>query len=237
MSIKTVLYDLDGTLLPMDTLGFVRMFAEVLIEKLNKLGLEGEEIMSEVNSGIFCMFANEGGQTNEKAFKEYMEKVYGTEQYRVIEEHLLDFYHEDFAKLKASCGFEEASAQIVELCKSKGLKQIVATNPLFPEIATAQRVAWAGLNFEDFLEVTTFENCSYCKPNIKYYEEILEKHGLKGEECLMVGTDVAEDLIASQLGMKVFLVTDNLINRSGTDIDKFPHGDFAKLRDFIEETI
>ena len=44
----------------------------------------------------------------------------------------------------------------------------------------------AGLSTDDFALITTYDNSSYCKPNPKYYVEILEKFGLKPEECLMV---------------------------------------------------
>ena len=45
----------------------------------------------------------------------------------------------------------------------------------------------------------------------------------------MVGNDVAEDMIAADLGMEVFLLTDCLINKHGTNIDVYPHGDFSAL--------
>ena len=40
---------------------------------------------------------------------------------------------------------------------------------------------------------------------------------LEPENCLMIGNDVQEDLVAGQLGMKTFLVTDYLINRTGEE--------------------
>ena len=49
----------------------------------------------------------------------------------------------------------------------------------------------------------------------------------------MVGNDVQEDMVAQTLGMKVFLLTDNLINRTGEDINRYPHGSFGELMDFI----
>ena len=54
------------------------------------------------------------------------------------------------------------------------------------------------------------------------------------ENCLMVGNDVNEDMIARELGMQVFLLTDNLINRSGADIDRYPHGSFPELMQWIQ---
>lgn len=49
----------------------------------------------------------------------------------------------------------------------------------------------------------------------------------------MVGNDVGEDMIAQELGMKVFLITDCLINKSGEDISKYPNGTFDDLKEAL----
>ena len=122
------------------------------------------------------------------------------------------------------------------MLKESGIRVALATNPLFPAVATESRIRWAGLLPEDFELYTTYENSSYCKPNLKYYEEILKKLHVKPEECIMVGNDVGEDMITETLGMKVFLLTDCLINKKGVDLDQFPHGNFQQLQKFLEET-
>ena len=45
----------------------------------------------------------------------------------------------------------------------------------------------------------------------------------------MVGNDAVEDVAAGQLGMKVFLLTDCLINKDGKDISAYPQGSFDEL--------
>ena len=50
----------------------------------------------------------------------------------------------------------------------------------------------------------------------------------------MIGNDVAEDMITRELGMKVFLLTDCLINRNKTDITQYPQGSFPELKVFLE---
>ncbi|MBR1566518.1 MAG: HAD hydrolase-like protein, partial [Oscillospiraceae bacterium] len=79
------------------------------------------------------------------------------------------------------------------------------------------------------------ENSSTCKPNPAYYREILQKRGLRPEECLMVGNDVDEDMVAETLGMKVFLLTDCLINKNGGDLSCWAHGGFDDLRSYLME--
>ena len=102
-------------------------------------------------------------------------------------------------------------------------------------MATENRIRWAGLSVDDFELITTYENCHYCKPNPKYYTEILERTGLNPEECLMVGNDVTEDMVAQTIGMKVFLLTHCLINKENQEISAYPHGDFLALINFIRE--
>ena len=53
----------------------------------------------------------------------------------------------------------------------------------------------------------------------------------------MVGNDVGEDMIAADLGMKVFLVKDCLINKSDDDISKYPNGSFDELREYVGKLV
>ena len=50
----------------------------------------------------------------------------------------------------------------------------------------------------------------------------------------MVGNDVDEDMVAASLGMRVFLLTDCLINKHGADLSPYPQGGFAQLRRFLQ---
>ena len=50
----------------------------------------------------------------------------------------------------------------------------------------------------------------------------------------MVGNDAVEDVAVEQLGMKVFLLTDCLINKSGKDLSAYPQGSFDELLAYIE---
>ena len=133
------------------------------------------------------------------------------------------------------CGFDKRAAQIVHRLKERGLRVVLATNPLFPAIATQNRMQWAGLAPEDFILYTTYENSSYAKPNPAYYQEILNKLGLRAEECLMVGNDATEDMAAEQTGMRVFLLKNLLINTRQVDISRYPQGGFTELLAYIEK--
>ena len=179
------------------------------------------------------MVKNDGSTSNEEAFWKVAVAVYGDQI--VKDKHFFDeFYETEFDKIKAVCGYHPAAAGIVHRLKEKGLRVALATNPIFPARATQWRIQWAGLTPEDFELYTTYENSRYCKPNLDYYRDIMAQLNVSAEDCLMVGNDVGEDMIAQQLGMRVFLLTDCLINRTGADISQYPHGSFAELAAFIE---
>ena len=148
--------------------------------------------------------------------------------------HVDEFYRNEFQQVQSVCGYDAEAKTVVECARECGKRVILATNPLFPPAATESRMRWAGLAPEDFDFYTVYDNSTYCKPNLNYYHEILEKTGLKAEECLMVGNDVSEDMITETLGMKVFLLTDCLINKENVDISKYPHGSFAELKEYIK---
>ena len=50
----------------------------------------------------------------------------------------------------------------------------------------------------------------------------------------MVGNDVTEDMVARTLGMRVFLLTDHIINRQNEPIDRYPHGSFPEMMAYID---
>ena len=237
MSIKAVLFDLDGTLLPMDQEEFIKAYLGLLGKRLVPKGYEFEKFGKVMWAGVGAMVKNDGTCTNEERFWKVFTEAFGE---RAVEDkpYIDEFYHGEFNKALAVCGFHKSAKEVVELVKELGKLPVLATNPLFPHTATENRMRWAGLEPEMFAAYTTYEDCHYCKPNPKYYLELLEKLGLKPEECMMVGNDFDEDVVPTEaLGMKTFLLTDCLINKKGTDISNYPQGDFEALKKYIEENL
>lgn len=230
--ITTVLFDLDGTLLPMDQEVFVRDYLKRMAIKLAPHGYDPNLLTKAVWAGTGAMVKNDGQISNEELFWQVFNGVMGKDC-RADEPIFLDYYHNEFQLVKEVCGFAPKAAQVIDVLKAAGKQVVLATNPLFPAIATQSRARWAGLTPEDFALITTYENSAFCKPNPDYYREILGKLNLKPEECLMVGNDVQEDMVARMLGMEVFLLTDCIINRDGTDISRFPNGGFDDLLAFL----
>lgn len=179
------------------------------------------------------MVLNNGEKTNEKAFWEYFCSVFGEQA--IKDEPIFDeYYHTDFNKVKEVCSYDEKANQTVKELKEKGLRLVLATNPIFPKIATENRAKWAGIDINDFEFFTTYENSYHCKPNLEYYKDILAKLKLSAKECLMVGNDVTEDLIAEKLGMKVFLLNNCVINKENKDISNYKQGGFSELLEYID---
>ena len=56
-----------------------------------------------------------------------------------------------------------------------------------------------------------------------------------GCDMILFANDVEEDMAAEKLGMKVFLLTDCIINKNNEDISRWPNGDFDRLKEFIKE--
>ena len=230
--IKAILFDLDGTLLPMDQEVFVKDYMGRIAAFLAPHGYEPQTLVKALWAGTGAMVKNDGKAKNEDVFWQVFNSVIGKDT-RQDAALFNEFYSTAFQQSKDSCGFNPAAAEAIREIKNMGLRVILATNPLFPAIATHSRVRWAGLNREDFELITTYENSHFCKPNPDYYREILEKIGLDGPECLMVGNDVGEDMVAQILGMKTFLLTDCLINKTGEEIVHFPNGSFPALLQYI----
>ncbi len=226
-----VLFDLDGTLLPMDQDEFTKGYFKLLAKKLAPLGYAPQKLVDSIWAGTAAMVKNEGKKTNEEAFWEVFVQIYGAG--RLADKPVFDeYYAVDFDGVRNFCGYSPKAAQTVAWLKSQGFRTALATNPIFPRIATEKRIRWAGLSPDDFELYTTYEDSTFCKPNPAYYLEVAGKLGVSPEECLMVGNDAVEDLAAAETGMSVFLLTDCLINKMEKDLAGVPHGGFEDLMAF-----
>lgn len=234
MKIKYVFFDLDGTLLPMDQNKFARAYFGALAKKLAVRGYDPEDVVKGLIKGTEAMMSNDGSMTNEQVFWRSFSSVLGENVYD--EQDLLnDFYKNDFDSIRSTCGYDKRAAETVHCIRDMGCGTVLATNPLFPAVATEKRMLWAGVSKADFLLFTSYENSRFCKPSLSYYTDILKTLDVLPNDCVMVGNDVQEDMVAQELGMKVFLLDDNIIDRDGNGMDRYPHGSFDKFLDYMGE--
>ena len=230
--ITTILFDLDGTLLPMDQEIFIRAYMGGLTRKAAAQGYDPAQVPGAIWAGTGAMVKNNGDITNEDMFWNVFSSLCGRDARQDIAV-FEDFYRNEFQEVSKVCGCNPRAGEAIRQVKALGYRVALATNPLFPAIATHSRARWAGLDPADFELITTYENSRHCKPNPDYYQDVMESLGVTPQECLMVGNDVGEDMIAEKLGMQVFLLTDCLINKYGADIDAYPHGSFPELMEFV----
>ena len=234
MKITTVLFDLDGTLVPMDQEVFVKDYFSRLVKKISVYGYAPDKIIDAMWQSVRAMIKNNGIKTNEEVFWKKFSEILGEGILEYLPQ-FEEFYETEFDKVKTVCGYNPDAARAVRTIKDMGYRVALATNPLFPRRATELRISWAGLSPDEFELFTTYEDICYCKPSLEYYEEVLKRLGVSPEECLMVGNDVGEDMITEMLGMKVFLITDCVINKDNTDISKYPNGTFEELVKYVKD--
>lgn len=213
LGIDTVLFDLDGTILPLDGDDFERTYLTSITQKVSHL-IEPKEMAKALWKSSEAMIKNtDTSKTNEVVFYGHFEGIVGTKTMKAIDAILDDYYENEFDLVETVTSISKPMVETVHYLKNKGYKIILATNPLFPKLATDKRIWWSGLELDDFDDITRFEKNHHCKPNPMFYEEIIRDNDLNPETCLMVGNDVEEDMMASQFGMKTWLLTDNLIHR------------------------
>ena len=223
---RTALFDLDGTLLPVEMDFFLKHYMDALAKSFAGvmprdafdkalLGATYETINnvdpSTGNLGAFAAaFARRSGLA--------WESVWPTIQ---------RYYVEDYPSLRQHIPAYSSALPVVKQCVDDGWEIILATQPLFPEVAVRERMKWCGVDSLPWQLVTTLDNMHFCKPHLAYYREIVDVAGLDPARCVMVGNDMQEDMVVKRLGMKTFLVEDFLFDR-GEDMEPDGRG---KLRD------
>lgn len=207
---KAILFDLDGTLLPLDEKLFVDIYFTELSKVFSEYNIESNKLVEAIWTATHEIIKNDGKRTNEEAFWEKFKSIINIDLSNV-KEVLEKFYaNEFFTKLK-KCSTENNLAKVaVNLAKKNGRKVVLATNPVFP-IDALVRLKWTGLDIDDFDYVTHYSNSSFSKPNHKYYLDLCKKLDVEPKECLMIGNDERQDIFAaSSAGMNCYLVTDYL---------------------------
>lgn len=232
---KTILFDLDGTLLPIDMDNFIEKYFRMLSGHFADL-YNPEHFIKAVNTATENMIRNDGQVTNKEAFEEKFFELIELKGVREQEiwDRFYDFYDNLFPTLKNHFEIDKLGYEIIEAAKEKDFNMIIATNPLFPRNAITARLDWIDLNPDDFQYITSYEHMHYCKPNVNYYREILDKTNLKPEECVMVGNDMRDDMVAKKLGIKTFLIDDFKVKREDVSITPDWQGTRSEIINYIK---
>ena len=233
--IDTIMFDLDGTLCRFEQDDFINTYFKELSKVFVKLGLDAEASVKGVWVGTKAMVLNDGTKLNTQrfwdAFSAFMDLE--GEQLKAVEAACDSFYSNEFNIAKSVVHHSDIPKKLVHEMASRGYSIVLATNPLFPPCAVDSRLDWIGLDKDDFELITHYENSTFCKPNPEYYREVFAKIGKSPEQCLMVGNNPAEDMVAAELGSEVFLVTDFMENETGIDITAFCNGTIEDLEAYL----
>ena len=211
MKYQAILFDMDGTLVPMDTNAFIKGYFGLLFRKLSKHGFDRSNFGEMMWAGVSAMVENDGTATNEDRFWQVFCRLTHTQK-DTVNADCLEFYGKEFQQAKQFTGENPLAAEAIRLAREKAQKVILATNPMFPMVGQQTRMGWVGLKPTDFDLVTSYEFERLCKPNPMYYTSICDRLGLNPAECLMIGNDENEDMYAAaQAGLRCWLVTDWMI--------------------------
>ncbi|MCR5837739.1 MAG: HAD hydrolase-like protein [Lachnospiraceae bacterium] len=239
---NTVLFDLDGTLLPMDLKEFNKNYKKTLAEFFEGKGYDSELMLKAFNSGIKAMFENDGFITNEEFFWKVIEKVYFHRDKKItarerlkLERAINKYYKTDFSITRFNTRPTSMAKDCIDKLKNKGYQIVIAANPLYPECAITECLNWAGIDEQDYIYVTTYENSCFTKPNLNYYRRLLKTIDKDPEDCIMVGNNVHEDMCAFKLGIDVFLLDGCLINEYNEDTLEYKRGGWREFCQFVDE--
>jgi FMN phosphatase YigB (HAD superfamily) len=228
--IKNILFDLDGTLLPMDVNKFMKLYFKGLMEVFPEV--HPQVLHMTVMDGTKAMVEDNSNRTNLDVFASSF-----TSKIKMDEEEVMNrffhYYETNFKKVKEATWVSQDMIEAIQILKNKGYRLFIATNPMFPLVANKERITWANLKFDDFEYVSSLEKNHYCKPNLKFYEEFLSENNLDPKECMMVGNDTYEDMIITMMNVKTYLITDCQIDDN--DI-RFKSNHTGSAQDFLKFT-
>lgn len=208
MRYEAIFFDLDGTLLPMDTHEFAKAYFGGLCREVSVLGIQPEQMFHAMAAGVKSMIANDGSITNDEHFWRCFTECTGVSR-ETAEPFCARYYQEGFHQLRAATAPNPLASQMVALAHEKAPVVVLATNPLFPMEAQSARLSWVGLTPADFDLVTCYTSDRFSKPNPAYYIDVCRRLNVDPARCLMIGNDDREDMQAgTAAGLETWLITD-----------------------------
>lgn len=230
----TLLLDLDGTLLGNDMDRFALVYMQALANHMVSYGVIDESQQKEFAKVLWSATQkmienNYPGATLKETFDASFYPVLGIDQEKA-DPVINRFYADIFPNLRHVTEYRSEAVSMIKEAIKRGYKLAIATNPLFPRVATLHRLEWAGFPANDlpFEVVTTYEDFHFAKPNPAYFAELLAYMNWPEGPVVMVGNDPYDDIHAAKsLGLPTFQVID------GHPTDGTQTGPNGQLKDFL----
>jgi FMN phosphatase YigB (HAD superfamily) len=204
--IKTLLLDLDNTLLFNDVNSFLPAYLQALANCLSPYA-DPKFTTKALVSAVNLMMEN---QQPDLTLMDVLDAAfYPAINLSKEDVHLVidRFYVEDFPKLHPLTSPRPEANHLVTQALKMGYQIGIATAPLFPLTAIQQRLGWAGLPVDrfNFSLVPSFSSFHFSKPNPAYFAEFLAQLGWPDGPVIMVGDEPEMDIIsARQFGIASF---------------------------------
>lgn len=207
MPLKAVLFDLDNTLIIFEEPIFFKAYMKKISAHFTDL-MPPHEFVQKLVHSTQMMIQNNGEKTNADFFIDSFSNGLNVPREKLWQ-RFINFYENEFEEFKSLMTPLPGVHDVLSNLKQKGLKIVIATNPMFPMIVQKVRLSWSGIDDIPFDLITSAENTTFCKPRLEYYHQICDLIDEQPQHCLMVGNDAFNDMIASKIGMKTFLTTDS----------------------------
>jgi FMN phosphatase YigB (HAD superfamily) len=204
--LNAILFDLDNTLILYDELEFYKAY----FPRISRAFIDiwpPDEVRTRLIEATMALRHNDGTKTNVEYFLEKLANGY-PERRGELWQRLMGFYESEYDDIQVPIALPKSLHEVIDRLLAKGLKLVVASNPVFPLNVQIKRLSWAGLDKVPFELITTIENMSFVKPRVEYYMEICRKIREVPQACMMVGNDAVNDMVAASAGLKTYLAGD-----------------------------
>ncbi len=204
--LRAVLFDIDNTLILYDEYAFFSRYIPGITKRFADV-IPPDEFPQRLIGATQKLMQNDGSRPNIELFLDHFNKDY-EDRREDFWSRFMAFYDAEFDSFRALVTPPKGISAVFRELEALGLKLMLASNPIWPEAVQRMRAGWGGIDPSAFDFITHIGNMSFCKPKVGYYLEICEKTGIGPNECLMVGNDRVNDMIAGRIGMKTFLTRD-----------------------------
>ena len=230
---KAIFFDLDGTLLPVETGVFLREYNKKVADFVADKCDDCEGFGVALDDAFKAMLENEHRCLNAEVFWETFKTKAGDCAEDWV--YLVDrFYKEAFFSIGDAYKSNPDSSKAIKILKDKGYSLMLTTQPLFPIGAVHDRLAWSQVDPENFDYITTYDNSRLSKPHSLYFQDCMKKAGVEAHEVLMVGNHTVEDLGCLDLGIDAYIITDFMCNPINLDLETCEGVEFGTMDEFVK---